>query len=248
MLRQLRSMCVGTAVVLAACSEVGANGVGSDTFVDGALVCHESRTPIGGRDEMVAALGFRADDVLALSATEHQSMLRWLPTRVLTYGPESGDVALSVAIDYAGGPIELVQSTRAFYVDAEPPIGVDVVPLETGCFDALAIEVELEITTAGGALAERFTTEMRARTAQTAKILRQLDLDALHGTFEVTAIDGSGSLDAEPDSVELQPRLSIEFSELGSQGRLDAKLLEHYGVGVVVFHDVALAHWPADEL
>ncbi|MGB5697796.1 MAG: hypothetical protein WBM46_19250 [Polyangiales bacterium] len=239
---------VWTAIVLSACSEGGADGVGSDTFVDGALVCHESRTPIGGRADMVAELGFRADDVLAFSATEHQGMLRWLPTQALTYGPESGDVTLSVAIDYAGGPIELVQSTRA--LDADPPPGVDVVPLEGGCFDALAIEVELEITTAGGALAERFTTEMRARTAQTANILRQLDLDALDGTFEVTAIEGSGSLDAEPDSIELQPRLWIEFSELGSQGRLDAKLFERYGGsgGVVVFHDVALAHWPADEL
>ena len=150
-------------------------------------------------------------------------MLRWLPVQRVSYRPESGDVTVSVSVRYAGGPIDFVESTPRALGDnfLDGPVSGD------GCSDALAIEVDVELTTAEGALTERFTAELRGSSALSASIVQQVELDALDGTFEAMLTEGSEG--ANPGSAELvQPTLRITFSELGTEGRFEALRSEEH--------------------
>jgi hypothetical protein len=194
--------------------------------------CCETRTPLDGVDQVVTELGFSASEILAFAAGEHATVLRWLPSDAVTYGPESGDVPLSVSVRYAGGPVDFVQSTEA-------PTGTSF----PSPADALAIAVELEVTTDGGALAEVFTGELRASSVLTATLMHMMELDMLGGTFEVLSVDG---FDGSGSAELTQPRLRIDFSDEGTVGRFEALLLEPRAPGVATGGNVEFARWPAE--
>ncbi len=218
---------------------------GNAGILDGVDECEETRTPVGSPEQMVGELGFSAAEVLAFSAKEHETMLTWLPAQRVSYGPESGDVPVSVTVRHTGGPIDFVESTPRALGDniLDGPVSGN------GCGDALAIQVEVELTTAEGALAERFTAELRATSALSAGIVQQVALDALDGTFEAMLIEGSEG--ANPGSAELvQPTLRITFSELGTEGRFEALLVERFGSAESGFATgglVEFARWPSDD-
>ena len=247
MLRRLRiTRWPAIAFGLAACSGgPGGDGLALGTGnTDADSPCEETRTPVNVLEQVGGGLGFSAVEVLAFSAKEHQSVLRWPPVQHVTYGPESGDVAVSVSVRYAGGPIEFVESTpRSFGGD----VFLDIGPAVNRCANALAIEVEVELTTAEGALEERFTAELRANSALSAELVQAVELDALDGTFEVMLIEDPER--ANPGTAELvQPKLRITFSELGTQGRFEALFQERSGSGasgVASGGLVEFARWPA---
>ena len=205
--------------------------------------CEEVRTPLGVLSVAGGGLGFSAFEVLAFSEGEHQSMLRWLPVERVSYGPETGDVALLVTVSYEGGPIELIESTPR-------PCSDICLDIHFPCANALSIEVEVELTTAEGALEERFTADLLARSALSADIVHAIDLDALGGAFEVVPVGGPQL--ADPAGAEIrQPTFRISFSEVGTEGRFEALLVGRYGSaesGVVVGDFLDFAYWPADEL
>ena len=208
---------------------------------DGDDFCERTRTPVNILEPVGSGLGFSAAEVLSFSAKKHQSVLRWLPVQRASYGPESGDVPVSVSVRYAGGPIDFIESTPR---SSGGDTFLDIGPAADGCTNALAIEVEVELTTAEGALDERFTAELRARSALSAEIVQAVELDAMGGTFEIALTE------ANLESAELvQPRLRITFSELGTQGRFEALFLDRGGSGGSGFATGGLlefARWPAD--
>ena len=218
---------------------------GGEGILNGENECEETRTPVTSLEQTVGKLGFSAAEVLAFSAKKHETMLAWLPVQRLSYGPESGDVPLSLTVRHTGGPIDLVESTPRAVDDNF----LDRAVSGGGCGDALAIEVDVELTTAQGALSEQFTAELRASTAVSASIVQQVELDALGGTFEARISDGSEG--ANPDSAELsQPTLRITFSEVGTEGRFDALFVEYFGSAESGFATgglVEFARWPADD-
>jgi hypothetical protein len=237
-------LCLATTFALVAC---GGNPAGDELTLGagntaGESACEEIRTPLGLLEQPGGGLGFSAAEVLAFSAKEHQSMLRWLPVERVSYGPETGDVTLSVTVSYAGGPIELVESTPR-------PCSDTCLDIHLPCVNALSIEVEVELTTAEGALEERFTADLLARSGLSAEIVHAAELDALGGAFEVMLVGGPQL--ADPAGAELrQPTFRISFSELGTEGRFEALLVERFGSaesGVAVGNFLEFARWPADE-
>jgi hypothetical protein len=204
--------------------------------------CEETRTPVDVLEQVGAGLGFSAADVLSFSAKEHQSVLRWLPVQKVSYGPESGDVVMSLSVRYTGGPIELIESTPRSSGGTILHNG----PASDGCVNSLAMEVQVELTTAEGALAEQFTAELLARSALSAEIVQAVELDALDGTFEVTVTEDAQS--ASSGSAELlQSKLRITLSELGTEGHFEALFQERSDSGFATGGLVEFACWPADE-
>ena len=223
-------------LTLSACS--GGDSGGSSSFADEGAVCEQERTTIDGLEQVVEALGFSPAEVLAFSQKEHQTTLRWLPTDRVRYGPESGDVRMVVGVLYEGGAIEFIDSTlRA--------VGGSLLDDDSRCVDALAVEVEVTLETAEGALRERFTAELRASAGTATQIVHEVNLDALAGAFEITHIEGSGFLDGA--SVELrQPTFQLHFSELGAEGRFESLYVESSSdSGVATGNLVEFARWPA---
>lgn len=216
-------------------------GLGTDNGQQGP--CEETRTSLGLLEQAGAGLGFSATEVLAFAEKDHQSVLRWLPMERVSYRPEAGDVPVSVSVDYAGGPIELVESFLKY-----PPDFIDVGPglYEDSCINALSIEVEVELTTAAGALAERFTADLRARSALSAEIVHPVELDAMGGSFEIIQFHDLDLPDTTGTEVR-QPMFRISFSELGTDGRFEALLLQFWGGGAVAGAFLELARWPAGD-
>ena len=226
--------------VLSACSDEDPSGDsgGPSVPTEGTARCEQERRGVESLAQVVPELGFRAVDVLTFSEKQHQTTLQWLPTQFVEYRPGSGSVPMLLSVSYAGGPIDFIDSMLR---------GVDGTLLDDDmeCADALAIEVEVELETADGALRERFTAELRASRATAAQILHDVELDSLVGAFEITQIDGFGF--ADEGSAELwQPTFRLFFAELGAQGSFDALLVESNSE-VATGGLIEFARWPAPE-
>jgi hypothetical protein len=96
---------------------------------------------------------YRAADILAFAAGTHATQISWQPVanRVFsaTYTPETGEHGLTVAVRYAGGEVRVMR---------REPDPLSLVEPGSGCGRGstwLEIDVELEVTSDGGALAER---------------------------------------------------------------------------------------------
>lgn len=158
-------------------------GDGGDTGPDlgggeetGGEACEEVGAREVGEDEQTE-LGFSARDVLMNAAGAHSETLRWQPLRVADYGPESGEQALSIAIVRTAAPVRLVDYEKKGAGEEYEY-----------CPDLLEIEVDVSLQTAAGALAEQFTTKLRARSKEVAHISHRLDPQQLGGSFAVTEL------------------------------------------------------------
>lgn len=108
------------------------------------------------------------------------------------------------------------------------------------CSDALEIDVEVTVTTSGGALAETFTATLVSTNGTTARLLHELDLSSLDG--ELTIAPGG-----EGEIVDLT--LDAVVSEHGTVGELKAGIqvgASDDPEGSVAYGFLPLAYWPAE--
>jgi hypothetical protein len=171
--------------------------------------CEREASELAGVDA-VSPLGFSAADVLAFSAGLHETAIRWQPSRIASYGPETGEHALSLRVTHAGGEARYVEYSEAeddLHAGEEPAI--DREPCES--LNAVEVDVEVEVTTDGGALDERATATLHATSTRWATLRIPLDADELGGEFAVT--------ETRPAGYRLV-QLALEFglSPLGLRG------------------------------
>ena len=123
-------------------------------------------------------LGFAAEEVLANVLREHAETLHWQPLTNGSYGPESGDQALTVAMTRTSSPLR--------FVDYEPKSGGPEIGGD--CPDALEVEVNVGLKSALGALDERFVAKLSARSKHVARLYHVLDADDLGGALAFESI------------------------------------------------------------
>ena len=171
--------------------------------------------------------------MLAFAAGAHATTIRWQPSNVVSYGPESGAHGLQLEIAYTGGAVRSVSFTEKKSDGREPAIanvGRDT-PATCESLGALEIEVEVAVTSDGGALDERMRGTLFATSPLWAALVLPLDLDELGGAFAISDL---------PAGVEpVQVALEFGLSPLGVRGELSGVLQQQSGGATS-----ALAHGP----
>lgn len=153
------------------------------------------------------ALGFTAEDILAFAAGTHEETIHWLAPMNTTFGPESGDHAITITVTHDGDVRFVEPSTEAD--GTEDDLLTDI-GRPQGCTPWLEIDVHVTVETDGGALDESFDATLRTHNRLIATLFTHPDPDALGGDFEASfGIDGFvlGQLD-----------LGMTFSENGVNG------------------------------
>jgi hypothetical protein len=195
--------------------------------------CVEKASVLAGIDA-ASALGFSAADLLVVAEGSHTSGMKWAaglaegPVTV-SFGPESGAGELTVTIAHAGGEVRFIDSS---YADNG---GLDGGYAE--CDDRLEVDVDVTVTTAGGAFSESFTAPLRATSRGIGRILHEIAVDEFAGSFAVTEL--------APSNAELGPvELTIGVSESGLFGGATT-IVEMSDGEVASAGFVDVARWPA---
>lgn len=139
--------------------------------------CTDERTVVALAD--ASRLGFSGADVLALALGTHRAALHWSPPpHVVPFGPELGESAIEMSIEYHDGAVRLVKTKMSSAAGQEVPA--------LGCQpDRLEVDVVVRVTTAGGALDEQFTTALVASAPGHASLSAVLAVESLAGSFFV---------------------------------------------------------------
>jgi len=173
-----------------------ATGGGGNCVVDSATeIAPDAETP----------LGFKASDVLAFLESAREEKLSWNPQQNFSYGPESGQHALSLSITRKGAP----RLTK--YKMASGPFGEIGLVGGDSCSDAIEIDLEVKLKTDQGALDETFETTVVVRHAKLVTIYHRLKDDKPNGSFAV----GNISL---PNARLIQLTFNIQLTPFGTQG------------------------------
>lgn len=199
--------------------------------------CVDTVTVLGGV-EAASALGFSAADVLAVAEGSHASTMTWGegmlegPVHV-TFGPESGAGELTVGVAYNGGEVR--------FIDSKPEEGGEGGEAALGgyaeCENRLEVDVDVTVTSAGGAFAEAFTAPLAATSRGIGRISHDVDIAAVMGSFALTAVD--------PAAAEVGPiGFTIGISESGLFGGASTTVSIEEG-GAVGAGPMTIASWPA---
>ncbi|HEX6242794.1 MAG TPA: hypothetical protein VFZ61_17900 [Polyangiales bacterium] len=148
-------------------------------------------------------LGFRAGDVLSFIEGVHEETLTWNAQSVASYGPESGQQALTLEVTRKGAP-RLTRYTHDSSRGEE--VGSD-------CSPAIEVDVELRVKTAQGALDEQLTGTLQIKSALSASLYVNPKPDKLGGSFHITEVHS-------PGFKLVQLFLRIEFTKFGTSGEL----------------------------
>ena len=184
--------------------------------------CTERVTVLASIDE-VSPLGFSAADMLALAVGQHASGARWghdeASSASVEFTPAAGDTAVTVDLRYSGGEVRFIEADELLLYDF-------------ACNDRLEVDIELDLATADGALAERIVAPQQARNPEVVTLSQRIAGGELAGTLDFTVTH-------PPDAAtELAVRLGI------SPGNLSGGVAVAFGEGVGSWlYD--LAAWPA---
>jgi hypothetical protein len=207
---------------------------GEATNVDG---CDQIKSAI--ELDAQTALGFNARAVVDLVGGEHAETLLWIDSSGTPFGPESGRSELTLSVEPLG---------TGRFIDRSVPTNsgagpaIEIAPLD-GCRDSVEIDVRLQLTTAGGALAETIDTVLEAAAPDFASGRFTIDLTEVMGSFEAEPVAPANS---ELTRSKLTGQLG--FSEYGAVGAislqsefrsLDGSAVGQGGAGEI-------AHFPAD--
>jgi hypothetical protein len=167
------------------------DGPGDAGFIE----CEETITVLDGVDA-ASPLPFTAVDVLSLVIGERTTDMTWgegldESLAKVSFGPEAGAGELSIDVAYNAGEIRYVESSLEG--GGEDPWGQ--------CPDRLEIDVDVELTSAGGALKESFTAPIAASVERIAVLRHTLELDAIHGGFSLDEVEPA---DASVGPLELE--------------------------------------------
>jgi hypothetical protein len=141
-------------------------------------------------------LGFTPQAVLAMAEGSHEHELSWLVR------DETTGVAVTVTSLGTAAYVEQAVETDEGYGGAEPY-----------CAPYVAVDIELEINTDDGALAESFTTALSAEAAESAGLIH--DLEDPQGSFDPWDHAPEGS-----DYDEMRAWLSLTFTAEGLSGKI----------------------------
>lgn len=153
--------------------------------------------------------------VLARVTGEFTSTLRWPASGgAVSAVPESGDVPVTIRVDYTGEP--------ALYVQSVSSEGDLLDPANSSCPDRVEVEVDVSVQTAGGALNEQFTA-VAAVEQYIGEIRHRVPLRSLGGSLVLSPPPPEGNR-----RIALGPELDffIEVSELGTKGDLSVVVRE----------------------
>lgn len=182
-------------------------------------------------------LGFSARDVLDRVQGEHRSEMVWSPDFVdgeikVEISTQAGPAELTAALRYEGGAVREIRSDAD---QSELTLGGGF----GGCPDYLEIDVELDVFTDDGALAETLPATLRSWDPRFARIELELPLDTLAGSLTIDVVS--------PANAELaNPTLTLGISALGLSGGLNGGVEIQDG-NAVLFGRVPVAAWPSAE-
>ncbi len=167
--------------------EVGGEDDGVGT-VGGSEQCEEEPEDLPDGSAQTS-LGFSAEQILEFAAGSHEAALRWNEVEAFTLSgevpvrvtPESGTTKITVDVTSAGG-MRLVRSMPAQSNGSGQGLLGGVA---TSCRDRLEIDVDVDVTTEGGALAEHFQGVLLADSSWLARLSLPFEIDALSGSLNV---------------------------------------------------------------
>jgi len=190
---------------------------------DGDDPCVDTKTAVA-IDE-VTALGFSAQDILALVAGDEEQDLTWLGDGLA--GPEAGATTINFTFDTSNpGPV--------MFVDSEPNPDSEI-EIDADCSDRLEVSLSLTVSTADGMLDETVETTLSAQDASGASWRGRIAAKDLSGDFPAdadpdfdlvavevagthSATDMSGEVMAEIESKDDGPDGIAAFGVVGQWG------------------------------
>lgn len=205
------SCSIGFAMLLcAACSpaDVASGSAGLDEAAD---PCTYTSVPL---TDLVAdpGVGFSPAQVIDLVAGSREAPIFWHETFdagvTVTVGPERGESRLFVEIAAAPSGARLQR--------AEPQ------PYDDACSDVLEIDVQVQLSTAGGGLQESFVAPLHARVPDFAELRHAIPWEQLVGTQTVAA-------QGEVSFGDLDLRIGI--SPFGIDGTFATTVMVRHGSG-----------------
>ncbi len=197
------------------------------------LECVEEVTVLAGLDAD-SELPFTGAELIELAKGEHVSPMVWGSGlddgfAEVSFGPEVGEAELAVTISYGGGEVRYVKST----LEGQGDGGVGE------CHDRLEVDVDVHLSSSGGALDESFTAPLAATIARIAVIRHSLELDALGGSLAVEAVEPQ---DASISPVDLELGITTDGLFGGA-----SSVVEIEGDGFVGATFMSYARWPGAE-
>lgn len=197
------------------------------------LQCAEEVTILAGLDAD-SAMPFTGAELLELAEGERSSAMVWGaglddPFAKVTFGPESGEAKLAVEISYGGGEVRYVKSTLEGQGDG----------FADECHDRLEVDVDVHLSSSGGAFDETFSAPLAATIARIGTIRHTLALDAVGGSLAVEALEPA---DAAISPIELE--LGITADGLFGGASSVVEIQEGDFVGATF---MSYARWPGAE-
>jgi hypothetical protein len=212
-----------------------------ETDVPGGGNCEETESDVDAAQP--TALGFSAQDVIALVSGEHRASLSWLESANVDYGPETGRSEITFTVEAIGRPR---------FIDREPrprPGGTEIDLPELfapSCGDSIELDVRMSVATEGGALDELVETTVIASVRDFAVAGLGFPLEGLTGSFVGNAEPPPNAEFTSPQSLSMRVGFS-EYGVLGSMtlGGGEFRTLDGSGIGMTTYGDIA--RFPADD-
>jgi hypothetical protein len=195
------------------------------------------------------ALGFSAEDVLAIAEGAHEASLAWrAPSTFEAFGAtgtfESGteDDRITLTVTHTDGEVRLVEFTPKQPSDAGAN-GTEDIAIDASCPPArLEIDVRVRLETRDGAFDESFKAVLVASDPLVATLSHPLAREDVDGSFEVELSDVPSGETITVGPVDVQASL---YSG-GMAGTLSSFIEQRSGE-VATAGTVQYARWPADD-
>jgi hypothetical protein len=170
------------ALLAAGCSVGGQTGSEGAPIGDGGTTCARRATPLSG--EEVSPLGFTLSQIAEATRGERSHDLLWGESAVgVEFGPEHGP-----------GVITLRVEPRATGRFVHYELASNATTTTLGCpVDEVDLDADITLTTAGGALNEKFSAQLQATTPTSARLQIKIDFPMLAGSFRVALPQNSSS-------------------------------------------------------
>jgi hypothetical protein len=171
--------------------------------------CELTETDLGSADAVSALVGMSANDLLAALASPYAVAATYPDNDASGQSPAPGsETELTLAIEYAGGPIAEVD---AVLVEGEDEMWVE-------CHPYLAVEVIVGVSTDDGAFDESWTGRLVGYAVETGLAPELwalgLSLDDIEGTFQI------GTLESDYELVAGDLELTTDLAPEGPTGEI----------------------------